>query len=343
MPDILTTLAGNLLVPPILFFLLGLVAAFARSDLSVPVGAAKFMALYLLLAIGFKGGASLSAHGGASDLVLAIGAGIGLSFAIPFIAFALLTAMTRLDRLNAAAVAAHYGSISIVTFVTATSLLDLSGIAHDGYMVAVAAAMEVPAIISALWLARGAGAAPAGSASLARDLLANGSIVLLTGSFAIGAVTGGRGMEAIAPFIVTPFTGILCLFLLDMGLTAGRSLVANRHMLSPGLFAFGELFGRQRRRACRSRPRPPDAVFHAARHAALVVLVLGEAELVGQHVPDARFGGGGGFGFDFLHLLGAHERHRRVDEVAHHRFDVTTVVADFTVLGRLDLDERRPR
>lgn len=239
MPDILTTLAGNLLVPPILFFLLGLVAAFARSDLSVPAGAAKFMALYLLLAIGFKGGASLSAHGGASDLVLAIGAGIGLSFIIPFVAFALLRAMTRLDRLNAAAVAAHYGSISIVTFVTATSLLDLSGIAHDGYMVAVAAAMEVPAIISALWLARGAGVSTAGSASLARDLLANGSIVLLTGSFVIGAVTGGRGMDAIAPFIVTPFTGILCLFLLDMGLTAGRSLLVNRHMLTPGLFAFG--------------------------------------------------------------------------------------------------------
>lgn len=239
MPDILTTLAGNLLVPPILFFLLGLVAAFARSDLSVPAGAAKFMALYLLLAIGFKGGASLSAHGGASDLVLAIGAGIGLSFIIPFVAFALLRAMTRLDRLNAAAVAAHYGSISIVTFVTATSLLDLSGIAHDGYMVAVAAAMEVPAIISALWLARGAGVSSAGSASLARDLLANGSIVLLTGSFVIGAVTGGRGMDAIAPFIVTPFTGILCLFLLDMGLTAGRSLLVNRHMLTPGLFAFG--------------------------------------------------------------------------------------------------------
>ena len=239
MPDILTTLAGNLLVPPILFFLLGLVAAFARSDLSVPAGAAKFMALYLLLAIGFKGGASLSAHGGASDLVGAIAVGIGLSFVIPFVAFALLRAMARLDRLNAAAVAAHYGSISIVTFVTATSLLDLSGIAHDGFMVAVAAAMEVPAIISALWLARGARAASSGSANLARDLLANGSIVLLTGSFVIGAVTGGGGMDAIAPFIVTPFTGILCLFLLDMGLTAGRSLVANRHMLTPGLFAFG--------------------------------------------------------------------------------------------------------
>lgn len=239
MPDILTTLAGNLLVPPILFFLLGLVAAIARSDLSVPAGAAKFMALYLLLAIGFKGGVSLSAHEGASDLFSAIAAGIGLSFVIPFVAFALLRAMTRLDRLNAAAVAAHYGSISIVTFVTATSLLDLSGIAHDGYMVAVAAAMEVPAILSALWLARGAGASTAGSASLARDLLANGSIVLLTGSFVIGAVTGGRGMDAIAPFIVTPFTGILCLFLLDMGLTAGRSLLTNRHMLTPGLFAFG--------------------------------------------------------------------------------------------------------
>lgn len=241
MPHILDTLASSLLGPTILFFALGLLAAFVRSDLSIPEGAARFMSLYLLLAIGFKGGASLAAHGITPDLFVAIAAGVALSFAIPFVAFALLRAMTRLDALNAAAVAGHYGSISIVTFVTATSLLDLVGLAHDGYMVAVAAAMEVPAILSALWLAHRVkgGAAPGSDSRLWRDLLANGSIVLLTGAFAIGAVTGGEGMEMIAPFIVTPFTGILCLFLLDMGLSAGRSLLGNRHMLSAGLFAFG--------------------------------------------------------------------------------------------------------
>lgn len=241
MPTILDTLSGNLLVPTILFFALGLLAAFVRSDLSIPSGAAKFMSLYLLLAIGFKGGSNLAAQGVHPQLFLTLGGGVVLSFLIPFVAFTLLRVMTRLDPLNAAAVAGHYGSISIVTFVTATSLLELVGLSYDGYMVAVAAAMEVPAIISALWLAsRSNGSAAAGGA-LWKDLLANGSIVLLTGAFAIGAITGGKGMEMIAPFIVTPFTGILCLFLLDMGLNAGRSLLNNRDMLSCGLFGFGLL------------------------------------------------------------------------------------------------------
>ncbi|MBY6055001.1 sodium-dependent bicarbonate transport family permease [Leisingera daeponensis] len=239
MPAALETLASSLLVPTILFFALGLIAAFARSDLSIPEGAAKFMSLYLLLAIGFKGGASLAEHGLSPDLFATILAGVALSFLLPFIAFALLRMLTRLDCLNAAAVAGHYGSISIVTFVTATSLLELTGIAYDGYMVAVAAAMEVPAILSALWLAHSTGSNGQRPEGFWRELLANGSVVLLLGAFAIGAITGGKGMELIAPFIVTPFTGILCLFLLDMGLSAGRSLIRNREMLSPGLFFFG--------------------------------------------------------------------------------------------------------
>lgn len=241
MPAFLDPLIGNLMVPTILFFVLGLIAALVRSDLTIPEGAAKFLSLYLLLAIGFKGGHSLAAHGLGSDLFLAIGAGLVLSFGLPFIAFGLLRVMTRLDGMNAAAVAGHYGSISIVTFVAAVSLLDLTGIAHDGYMVAVAAAMEVPAILSALWIAaraRGSAAAERGHVST-RELFANGSIVLLTGAFVIGALTQERGMQMIAPFVVTPFTGILCLFLLDMGLNAGRSLLRNRHMLSVGLLGFG--------------------------------------------------------------------------------------------------------
>jgi hypothetical protein len=235
------TLAGNLMVPTILFFVLGLLAAFLRSDLSIPEGAAKFMSLYLLLAIGFKGGHSLADHGITAALVKAILAGLLLSFLMPFLAFVLLRVMTRLDAMNAAAVAGHYGSISIVTFVAATSLLDLSGIAYDGYMVAVAAAMEVPAILSALWIAaRHSGTGGPGRVP-ARELFANGSVLLLAGAFVIGAVTQDKGMEMIAPFVVTPFVGILCLFLLDMGITAGRSLSANRHMLNAGLFGFGLL------------------------------------------------------------------------------------------------------
>ncbi|MCE8507223.1 sodium-dependent bicarbonate transport family permease [Ruegeria pomeroyi] len=241
MPLILDSLTVNLMTPTILFFALGLIAAFARSDLSIPEGAAKLMSIYLLMAIGFKGGASLAEHGIHADLFAAIGAGVALSFALPFAAYLLLRAMTRLDPMNAAAVAGHYGSISIVTFVTATSLLELGGYSYEGYMIAVAAAMEVPAILSALWLAHRGGARTEGTDHLWRDLLANGSIVLLLGAFVIGAATGGDGMETIAPFIVTPFTGVLCLFLLDMGLSAGRSLLRNRALLTPGLFAFGLL------------------------------------------------------------------------------------------------------
>ena len=237
----LDTLAGTLMVPTILFFVLGLVAALVRSDLSIPEGAAKVMSLYLLLAIGFKGGHSLSGSGLGPDLLLAIVAGLTLSFLIPFLAFVLLRAMTRLDAMNAAAVAGHYGSISIVTFVAATSLLTLSGVAFDGYMVAVAASMEVPAILSALWIASRRSNDGSARALPMRDLLANGSIVLLAGAFAIGAVTRDEGMEMIAPFVVTPFLGVLCLFLLDMGLSAGRSLAANRHLLTAGLFSFGLL------------------------------------------------------------------------------------------------------
>ena len=239
MLQILDSLVGNLMVPTILFFVLGLLAAVVRSDLSIPDGAAKIMSLYLLLAIGFKGGHGLASNGLGGDVYAALGAGLVLSALIPFIAYGLLRWLTRLDVLNAAAVAGHYGSISIVTFVAASSLLDLSGIASDGYMVAVAAAMEVPAILSALWIAHRYGRPGAAGGVPVRDLFANGSIVLLVGAFVIGALTRDRGMEMIAPFVVTPFTGILCLFLLDMGLSAGRSLQRNRRLLSPGIFAFG--------------------------------------------------------------------------------------------------------
>lgn len=237
--QMLDSLVGNLMVPTILFFVLGLVAAFVRSDLSIPEGAAKFMSLYLLLAIGFKGGHSLAEGGLSFEVFLALAAGLLLSFLLPFLAYMLLRSMTRLDATTAAAVAGHYGSISIVTFVAASSLLDLTGLSADGYMVAVAAVMEVPAILSALWIANRFGRDGQEASVPMRELFANGSIVLLSGAFLIGALTQDKGMEMIAPFVVTPFVGILCLFLLDMGLSAGRSLITNRHLLSTGLFAFG--------------------------------------------------------------------------------------------------------
>ncbi len=240
MDGMLALAADNLLSPIILFFALGLLAAFARSDLSIPEAIAKGMSIYLLFAIGFKGGAAVAANGIDATLILSLVAGVVLSFAIPMVAFALLRVMTGLSVTDAAAVAGHYGSISIVTFVAASSVVTASGLDSEGYMVAVAAVMEAPAILSALWLiARFDKGASDMEAGLMREILLNGSIVLLVGSFLIGWITGTEGLDLIAPFIVTPFQGVLCLFLLDMGLVAGRGLREAKGVLKPGLFLFG--------------------------------------------------------------------------------------------------------
>ncbi|MEO9515138.1 MAG: sodium-dependent bicarbonate transport family permease [Paracoccaceae bacterium] len=241
MSDILTLAANNLLSPIILSFALGVIAALVRSDLSIPEAAAKMMSIYLLFAIGFKGGVSVADHGLDVTLGLSLMAGVILSFTLPIIAFALLRLISGLSVLDAAAVAAHYGSISIVTFVAATSVLDASGIGSAGYMVAVAAAMEAPAILSALWLVSRSSGGGRMDSELMREILFNGSIVLLVGSFAIGIATGADGLARIDAFIVAPFQGVLCLFLLDMGLVAGRGLRDGRGVLKPGVLAFGIL------------------------------------------------------------------------------------------------------
>lgn len=230
--------ADNLLSPIVLSFVLGLFAALARSDLSVPEAVAKGISLYLLFAIGFKGGAGVAAHGFEPRLGATILAGLVLSFALPFAAFGLLRVLSGMSRVDAAAVAGHYGSISIVTFVAATTLLANAGLTAEGYMVAVAAAMEAPAILSALWLlSRGENSAKMDS-DMWREILLNGSIVLLLGAFVIGMATGQDGLDSIAPFIVSPFQGVLCIFLLDMGLIAGRGL-RSAGVLDRGAVAFG--------------------------------------------------------------------------------------------------------
>ncbi|MCX7646370.1 MAG: sodium-dependent bicarbonate transport family permease [Rhodobacteraceae bacterium] len=239
MDGILALAADNLISPIILSFALGLFAALARSDLSVPEAVAKGLSIYLLFAIGFKGGASVARHGADATLLTSLVAGVALSFLLPFVAFALLRLMTRLSATDAAAVAAHYGSISIVTFVAASSVLAARGIGSEGYMVAVAAAMEAPAILSALWLVARAGGRREEDGELMREVLLNGSIVLLVGAFGIGLLTGEEGFRRIASFIDAPFQGVLCLFLLDMGLVAGRGLRGARGVLSAGAFGFG--------------------------------------------------------------------------------------------------------
>ena len=239
MSAILDLAVSNLISPIILSFALGLLAAWARSDLTIPEAVAKGMSIYLLFAIGFKGGASVAAHGVDATLLTAVAAGVILSFALPLIAFALLKIMTKLSPIDAAAVAAHYGSISIVTFVAATSVLEGRMIDAEGYLVAVAAAMEAPAILSALWLVARSGKGGKMEDGLMREIMLNGSIVLLVGAFVIGMVTGEKGLADIAPFIVSPFKGVLCLFLLDMGLIAGRGLRQAKGIVTLPIVIFG--------------------------------------------------------------------------------------------------------
>lgn len=241
MNDILTSAGNNLLSPIILSFVLGFFAAIVRSDLTIPEAMAKALSLYLLFAIGFKGGVSVSSNAFDISVLMALIVGTLLSLFLPLLAFALLKVLTRLDNLNAAAVAGHYGSISIVTFVAATSALELYGIDAEGYMVAVAAAMEAPAIVTALWLASRGSSDSRMNAGMWREILLNGSIVLLLGSFLIGLLTGAEGMKDVESFIVAPFKGVLCLFLLDIGLVAGRSLLQSHKLITRGLVAFGIL------------------------------------------------------------------------------------------------------
>ncbi len=237
--DVLSLAADTLVTPIVLSFVLGLFAALVRSDLSIPEAIAKGMSLYLLFAIGFKGGVSVADHGIDLTLGVTLLAGIILSAAIPLIAYAVLRLMSALSALDAAAVAGHYGSISIVTFVASTSVLESQGIAYDGYMVAVAAAMEAPAILSALWLVTRTKGGGKMEPELWREILLNGSIVLLIGSFVIGMITGEEGLKEIAPLVIAPFKGVLCLFLLDMGIIAGRGLRKGRGVLDAGALAFG--------------------------------------------------------------------------------------------------------
>lgn len=237
---------NNILSPPVLFFALGLAAALAKSDLAIPEQVAKTLAIYLMIAIGFKGGVEVAKFGFDTGLILALLGGAVLSALIPMVAFLYLRLISRLEHIDAAAVAAHYGSISIVTLVAATQAVQSLGLAFEGYIVAVAAVMETPAILTALWLAsrakpaKGQEAASAHSdGDLMREIMLNGSVVVLVGAFLIGWMTGEEGMAQIAPFIVDPFQGILCLFLLDMGVVAGRGLRQGAKLLDWRLIVFG--------------------------------------------------------------------------------------------------------
>jgi hypothetical protein len=235
---------STLLSPIVLFFILGLGAALMRSQMSVPESFAKGLAIYLMMAIGLKGGVEMSKTALSPDIFAIAGVALILSFGMPFLAYMMLRVTSKMKRIDAAATAGHYGSISIVTFVAATQALELAGIVSSGYMVAMAALMEVPAIMSALLLARRGmkkegEVAGSEKGELFREVFLNASVVVLVGALAIGWMSGETGMEKIAPFFVTPFQGVLCLFLLDMGLNAGRGLRQGWRQLDGGALSFG--------------------------------------------------------------------------------------------------------
>lgn len=217
-------IADNLLTPPILFFLLGAAAGFLRSDLAIPEAVTKLLSLYLMWAIGIKGGVKLAESGFSADALWSLALAVLLAVVVPLYVYALLR--RRLDAANASALAAVYGSVSAVTFLTASAFLQSRGVEHGGHMVAALALMESPAILIAVLFARNARAsggepAPSLVASL-REAALNGPVVLLTGSMAIGAITGTRGHTMLKPLYVDLFQPILTFFLLELGLVAAR-------------------------------------------------------------------------------------------------------------------------
>jgi uncharacterized protein len=218
-----------LLSPVILFFILGALAAALRSDLAIPETIAKGMSLYLMAAIGLKGGTEVAESGLNSGLVIAAILGLALSCLIPVWSYAALRRIGKIDAVNAGAIAAHYGSVSVVTFAAGSEMLKASGLMPPGYMVAVLALMEMPAIVMGLMLARRGGAkATQSRGDLLRETLLNGPVVLLTGAFVIGLIAGKEGVKPVLPFFESGFRGVLCLFLLDMGLIAVRRLRETR-------------------------------------------------------------------------------------------------------------------
>lgn len=216
-------LAANLLTPPILFFMLGFAATLLRSDLEVPSQVSKTLSLFLLAAIGFKGGVSLAESGFTAGVSATLIAAVAASIIVPLWTFFALR--SRLGATDAAAVAGTYGSVSAVTFITAASFLASRNIPFSGHMVAAMALMESPAIVIGVLLARRFGQNSGSGINwshLARDAFLNGSVVLLLGSLVVGYLCGPVGGASFMPFIKTLFPGLLAFFLLDMGLVAAK-------------------------------------------------------------------------------------------------------------------------
>ena len=234
--DPLELLRQNLLSPVVLAFVLGVVAVLVRSDLRLPADLYTVLAVYLLFAIGLKGGAALSVTPFSSLWAPAL-ATLVLGVVIPLFAYAILRRLGRFSVVDAAAIAAHYGSVSAVTFTAAMSALQSVGV--EGFMPALVAILEVPAILIALGLARSSlsssGSASGGGsmAEIWRELLVGRSLFVLIGGVMIGLLSGQRGLAEVSAFFVEPFKGALVLFMLEMGMVAAARL---RDLRKAGLF-----------------------------------------------------------------------------------------------------------
>lgn len=203
--------------PLILLFALGVAARLARSDLRFPEPVYEALSIYLLLAIGLKGGVELS-HQPLAGLAWPATAAVVLGFAVPFMVFPLLRHLVGLTRADAASVAAHYGSVSVVTFAIAGAFLERRGIAVEGFMPVLLALMEAPGIIAGVLLAR---AGSLGGPSVLREVAVNKGIVLLAGGILVGFIVGGDGYASLKPLFSDLFRGVLALYLLELGLVVG--------------------------------------------------------------------------------------------------------------------------
>jgi hypothetical protein len=222
-------IVSNILNPPVLFFFLGMTAVLVKSDLEIPPPIPKLFSLYLLLAIGFKGGVELIKSGITQEVVLTLLAAMVMACVVPVYTFFILK--LKLDTYDAAAIAATYGSISAVTFITASAFLSELGIDFDGYMVAALALMESPAIIVGLILVNLFAAKKDEESErdfswseVLQEAFLNSSVFLLVGSLIIGFLTGEHGWQVLSPFTQEMFYGVLTFFLLDMGLVAARRI-----------------------------------------------------------------------------------------------------------------------
>ncbi|MFM2159136.1 MAG: hypothetical protein RLZZ124_1610 [Cyanobacteriota bacterium] len=240
----------NLLSPPVLFFFLGVIAVLVGSDLEIPAPLPKLFSLYLLLAIGFKGGLELQHSGIGGPVLPTIAAAVAMSLLVPLYSFALLR--LKLDGFNAAAIAATYGSISAVTFITAETFLETQNLPFDGFMVAALALMESPAIVVGLLLVRLTAPpqlqqrpGPQGMqwGAVLNEAMLNSSVFLLVGSLVIGYVVASsspHSAEKMLPFTDKLFYGVLSFFLLDMGIVAAQRL-GDLRRAGPFLIGFSVL------------------------------------------------------------------------------------------------------